>query len=177
MKKIFWIATLAWLWVCCPMNLFAQRNIDRQPAWGPIGYERVDYYYLPDLNIYYDVTNALFYFLSGGRWVSAAYLPERYRAFDLYSLYKVVINNERNPWNNNNIHKKKYKNYKKDKTQVPIRFSTDAKYNRSKENVKAWANPPKEPSAKQAPKNSNKTSNKKTPAKNAPNSRDEHKKR
>ncbi len=36
-------------------------NIGSQPAWGPAGYDYVHYYYLPDLDAYYDVlTDNLF---------------------------------------------------------------------------------------------------------------------
>lgn len=30
-------------------------NIDTQPVWRPVGYDHVDYYYLPDIDVYYDV--------------------------------------------------------------------------------------------------------------------------
>ncbi len=30
-----------------------QINIGDQPEWGPTGYDHVDYYYLPDYDIYY----------------------------------------------------------------------------------------------------------------------------
>ena len=30
-------------------------NINQQPVWGPTGYDHVDYYYLPDINAYYNV--------------------------------------------------------------------------------------------------------------------------
>jgi hypothetical protein len=29
-------------------------NIDRQPIWGPTGYAHVEYYYLPDIEVYYE---------------------------------------------------------------------------------------------------------------------------
>ncbi len=28
-------------------------NVDRQPVWGPTGYDYVEYYYLPDIEVYY----------------------------------------------------------------------------------------------------------------------------
>ncbi|MCC8155543.1 MAG: hypothetical protein LIP01_16025 [Tannerellaceae bacterium] len=46
----------------------------------------------------------VFYYTSRGRWVSARYLPASYRKYDLYVMYKVVIN-ERQPWINNKYHK------------------------------------------------------------------------
>ena len=29
-------------------------NIDKQPAWGPYGYDCAAFYYMPEINIYYD---------------------------------------------------------------------------------------------------------------------------
>ncbi len=138
MKKIILTLMLAVVFVC---NANAQGNLAKQPAWGPEGYEVANYYYMPDLNIYYDVASALFYYLSGSSWVSSKYLPEKYKSYDLYSLYKVVINNESNPWNNNKTHKTTYKDYKKDKTQTSIRYTSDEKYNESKKNTESWVNP------------------------------------
>lgn len=67
-------------------------NIGAQPQWGPAGYNRVDYYYLPDVESYYYVPTRQFIYLNAGRWVFAASLPSRYRGYDLYSGYKVVCN-------------------------------------------------------------------------------------
>ncbi|MVN21964.1 hypothetical protein [Mucilaginibacter arboris] len=67
-------------------------NIGRQPAWGPTGYNHVDYYYLPDIESYYDVSTGQYIYQDGGRWIFANSLPPRYRGYDLYSGYKVVVN-------------------------------------------------------------------------------------
>ena len=67
-------------------------NIGRQPAWGPTGYNHVDYYYLPDIESYYDVATGQYIYQDGGQWIFANSLPPRYRGYDLYSGYKVVVN-------------------------------------------------------------------------------------
>lgn len=118
-------------------NINININLDKQPAWGPVGYDYVEYYYVPDLNIYYDVINSLFYYYSRGSWVSGQYLPSDYRKYDFYNLYKVVIN-ERQPWLQNKAHKKAYSHYKGDKTQEPIRYSSNSRYNDSKNNNRKW---------------------------------------
>jgi len=114
-------------------------NMDRQPAWGPIGYDYAGYYYFPDLNIYFDINNSLFYYLSGSKWTSNRYLPEKYSKYDFYTMYKVVVN-EKQPWLKNSNHKKEYSKYKGYKTQTAIRYSSDNKYNQSKKNTIAWVN-------------------------------------
>lgn len=62
------------------------------PPWGPIGYNEVQYYYLPDVEAYYDVPSAMFIYHERGIWVHRSYLPRRYRNYDLYGGYKVVMN-------------------------------------------------------------------------------------
>lgn len=116
-------------------------NLDRQPSWGPTGYDYAEFYYMPDINVYYDVVNSLFYHYSRGAWISVQYLPSDYRKYDFYNMYKVVLN-EKQPWLNNKTHKKSYARYKGDKTQEPIRYSTNSRYNDSKGNNRKWAEAP-----------------------------------
>src|SRR6476646_8859688 len=86
-------------------------NIGSQPNWGPRGYQHVDYYYLPDIESYYYVPSRQFIYLSNGNWVFSASLPSRYRNYDLYRGYKVVVNQPR-PYLHYKEHKIKYKKYK-----------------------------------------------------------------
>jgi len=65
-------------------------NIDLHPAWGPSGYDYAEYYYIPEINVYYDVINRLFIYPHGRRWISAMYLPAAYHYYDFYSLYKAI---------------------------------------------------------------------------------------
>ena len=103
-------------------------NIGAQPLWGPVGYERVEYYYLPDVEAYYYVPRHQFVYLSGGSWVFSAYLPGRYRNYDLYSGYKVVINEPR-PYLHYRTHHAQYARYcgYRDR-QVAIRDCRDSRY-------------------------------------------------
>ncbi|NVO18882.1 MAG: hypothetical protein HXX13_04230 [Bacteroidetes bacterium] len=66
-------------------------NIGTPPPWGPVGYAEARYYYLPDVQAYYDLQTSLFIYSSGGRWIHRTYLPGRYRNYDLYNGYKVVM--------------------------------------------------------------------------------------
>ena len=67
-------------------------NIGTPPEWGPAGYSGVRYYYLPDIESYYDVNNSMFIYFQDHRWIHSRHLPARYRNYDLYGGYKVVIN-------------------------------------------------------------------------------------
>jgi hypothetical protein len=67
-------------------------NIGSPPSWGPVGYSEAEYYYLPDVEAYYDIRATQFIYFGGGRWIRSRYLPREYRNYDLYSGYKVVLN-------------------------------------------------------------------------------------
>jgi hypothetical protein len=72
-------------------------NIGAPPQWGPVGYSEVSYYYIPDVQSYYDIPAKQFIFLSNGVWIRSHSLPYRYRNYDLYNGYKVVLNDYRGP--------------------------------------------------------------------------------
>ena len=116
-------------------------NIGSQPDWGPVGYDHVDYYYLPEIEAYYDVPSRQYIYFENNGWVRRAYLPVRYRNYDMYHSYKVVIN-ERSPWERNNVYRTRYNGYGSRRDQVIIRDSRDEKYtkhwnkNRDKEERK-----------------------------------------
>ncbi len=102
-------------------------NLGTQPVWGPTGYDYVEYYYLPDIEAYYNVPKQRYYYYEKGNWIYKSSLPSRYSNYDFYNSYKVVIN-EREPWRNHKTYKKKYYSYKGRHDQQPIRDSRDSKY-------------------------------------------------
>ena len=103
-------------------------NIGAQPVWGPVGYDYVDYYYLPGIESYYYVPTRQFIYFSNGRWIFARTLPGRYSYYNIYNGYKVVINEPR-PYLHFNVHKIKYAKYKGyNGRQVIIKNSNNPKY-------------------------------------------------
>lgn len=79
----------------CAVSMQAQIsfsvNLRPPPPWGPAGHAQVRYYYLPDVEAYYDVQSSMFIYFSGTAWVHRPSLPSRYRNYDLYRGYKVVM--------------------------------------------------------------------------------------
>ncbi len=98
-------------------------NVGSQPQWGPSGYDHVEYYYLPDLDMYYNVPKRTYTYLHGNRWITVNSIPQQYRNYDLYSGYKVVVN-EPNPWNRNNVYKSQYAAYRGKRNQLNLRDYT-----------------------------------------------------
>ncbi len=86
-------------------------NMGTQPEWGPAGYDYAEYYYLPDIDVYYNVPQRQFVYFSNGRWIFASSLPSRYRSYNLYNSYKVVINEPR-PYLHQEVYKTKYARYR-----------------------------------------------------------------
>lgn len=102
-------------------------NIGSQPEWGPVGYDHADYYYMPDIDAYYDVPAHQYVYYDNNAWIRRSSLPARYNNYNVYNGYKVVIN-ERTPWVRNNVIRAKYAGYRGHAGQTIIRDSRDAKY-------------------------------------------------
>ena len=85
-------------------------HIGSPPLWGPAGYTGMRYYYLPDVQSYYDVQSSMFIYSDRGVWVHRAYLPARYSNYDLYGGYKVVMSDYRGnvPYSHFNEHRVRY---------------------------------------------------------------------
>lgn len=143
MKKLVFLigmlGTLSWNSVNAQVSVNVNFNIGSQPVWGPAGYNYARYYYMPDYDIYYDVTRRVFIYPRHGRWVTVTTLPAVYRNVNLYNTYKVVIN-DASPWQRGNVYRVKYKTYKGRSGQAVIRDSRDEKYYIIKEHPQhnAW---------------------------------------
>ena len=109
-------------------------NIGSQPQWGPTGYDHVDYYYLPDVDAYYNVPARQYIYQNNGSWVWRNNLPSQYANYNLYNGYKVVVNRNKPYLSHENDIKKysKYKNY--GGKQGNIRDSKDRRYVKARYN-------------------------------------------
>jgi len=141
--KYFFVLILAWYFACnlnAQINFNLNLNWDSQPTWGPSGYDYVENYYLPEIDIYYNVPLNRFYYNSGGLWRNSSNLPSNYSNYDLYNSYKVVVN-EQKPWLNHKIYRDKYASNKGQHDQQLIRDSRDSKYfvNKNHPEHNKWA--------------------------------------
>ena len=132
MKRIIFAAAmilgcLSFKAVNAQIKLSVGINIGSQPDWGPVGYDHADYYYMPDIDAYYDVNAHQYVYMNNNAWIHSTALPPRYANYDVYHGYKVVVN-ERTPWVHNDVYRKKYASYKGKRGQAVIRDSHDAKY-------------------------------------------------
>jgi hypothetical protein len=130
MKKLFFLLALCLSVTFCETaiaQVTLRVNIDTQPIWGPVGYDHVEYYYLPDIDAYYYVPQHRYVYMESGRWISRSSLPQRYRNFDVYSSRKVVIN-EQKPYLRDQEYKTRYSLSNERSDQQSIRDSHDSKY-------------------------------------------------
>ncbi len=88
--------------------------VDVQPA--PVVYEdnrpadydtNDDYYYLPDVNAYYNVAQQCYYYNDGDNWISAAYLPGEYRNYDWMHARRFEVRAPR-PYLHNDLYMNRY---------------------------------------------------------------------
>lgn len=134
MRKLILLIIALFMWFVpntnAQVSLSINFNFDVQPAWGPVGYDYVEYYYIPNAEVYYHVPAKRFYYFEKGRWIYAYNLPPHYDC-NLYNTYKVVIN-EKQPWLKHKNYKTKYASYKNKRGQLVIKDSKDSKYFRNK---------------------------------------------
>ncbi len=131
MRRIYNALSIVGIFIVLAAPVNAQINIDlnvgSQPVWGPVGYDYVENYYVPDLDLYYNVPQNRYYYYEKDRWVYNTNLPSRYSRFNLYNHYKVIVN-EPEPWRKHKYYKDKYYSYRGRHDQQLIHDSRDFKY-------------------------------------------------
>ena len=104
MKKILlsmFVAGMA-LSFSAKAQLSVSLNFGARPnLWLPRGYETNDFYFIPEVNSYYDVPDHVFVYNQNGRWVRSSMLPGRYRDYDLRRSRVVAVRQQPPFWNDN----------------------------------------------------------------------------
>lgn len=135
-----------------------QVNVGSPPMWGPAGYTEVRYYYLPDVEAYYDIKSSMFIYYSGGAWIHRAYLPSRYSNYDLYGGYKVVMVDYHG--NAPHTHFKEYKVKYKKGYRGPYQKTIGAKSGNGHSSYKKQSTSPQKQQSKESHIKSNQNSSK-----------------
>lgn len=69
------------------------------PSWAPPYYEGVRYYYLPDIEVYYDLSQEEFVYLDNGQWFFSPVLPTFYADYDLFTGFVIILDiHVYHPW-------------------------------------------------------------------------------
>lgn len=93
-------------------NTASARPPHGNPAWAPPYYNGVRYYYLPDIQAYYDIRRDVFVYFRNGQWIFSASLPGIYANFDLHNGFVVALNlRSGEPWRFHNRYVARYPRY------------------------------------------------------------------
>lgn len=66
-----------------------------------------DFYYLPDVDAYYDVTDQVYVYFNGDDWIASAYLPGAYADFDWQTCRRFEVR-AYNPFFNDGFYRQRY---------------------------------------------------------------------
>jgi len=78
------------IFLVLPIEVFSQPVQYSNPPWAP-DYSGVRYYYLPDIETYYDLANQDFVYLDDGQWLFSSTLPSVYSGYDLFSAFVIAL--------------------------------------------------------------------------------------
>ncbi|MDD4921707.1 MAG: hypothetical protein PHS30_04410 [Bacteroidales bacterium] len=82
------------------------------PQWAPPYYSGARYYYLPDIESYYDLSVNEFIYLRNGVWVYSQSMPSMYADFDLNNCFSIVLNVDvYRPWMHHQYYVSHYPRY------------------------------------------------------------------
>lgn len=85
MKKIFFLTLAFALFAILPSNgqVSVNVNFGTPPAWAPANRVQSQYYYLPEIDTYYDVPQQQYIYVEKAKWKRSKYLPKKYKSYNL----------------------------------------------------------------------------------------------
>lgn len=97
----------------CGPTTFVSAGVEyTNPGWAPPYYSGVRYYYIPDIEAYYDLSAQEFVYMDNGQWLFSYSLPPMYSGFDLYHCFVVSLNRSvYQPWMHNQYYVSHYPRY------------------------------------------------------------------
>jgi len=82
------------------------------PTWAPPYYQGVRYYYLPDIESYYDMSTGEFVYLNDGQWSYSQGLPDIYSGYDISNCFTVALDYTiYQPWMHHHYYVSHYPRY------------------------------------------------------------------
>ena len=85
-----------------------------QPEWAPPceNVQTLNYYYIPDLEVYYDIRAREYVYIDNGNWIFSSYLPPMYSNYNLNDAFVVVLDQKvHQPWRSHNLYVSHYPRY------------------------------------------------------------------
>jgi hypothetical protein len=102
--------------------------VDEGPVYDndQVNYNDDDYYYLPEVEAYYNVPRHCYYYNNGSSWVSSTYLPGAYRSYDWRSGVRYEVRAPR-PYMHHDMYVSRWGGYAGDRGNWGHRF--DRRFN------------------------------------------------
>ncbi len=113
MGSAWLVCGLVWLMAGCGTPAYVGTEIQyANPDWAPTYVPGVRYYYFPDIEAYYDLSDQEFVYLDNGQWLFSPQLPGLYAGFDLYSGFVVSLDwHVYQPWMHHQFYVSHYPRY------------------------------------------------------------------
>ncbi len=89
--KVLIVGMLLLLTTGVMAQLSVNVNVGGPPAWAQAAPVDVQFYYLPDIEVYYDAPAQRYIHFNNGAWIHSVNLPNRYREYDLYQSHPVYL--------------------------------------------------------------------------------------
>ena len=125
---------------CSTTRLTAQPPVAYiNPVWAPPYTPGVRYYYLPDIEVYYDLANSDFVYLHDGRWQFSYGLPPLYSSYDLYNSYAIALNiSVFEPWMHHHFYVSNYPRYYYRSLYPNVDYRTLRGFNENERKAIVW---------------------------------------
>ncbi|WP_291133204.1 hypothetical protein [Flavobacterium sp. UBA7682] len=112
-RNFILLMTLLIVTVSSQAQVSVNVNVGTPPVWAPAAPPATKYYYIPDIETYYDVPAQRYIYLKNGKWHRSASLPAQYRGYDLRKGRTVYLTSYKGnaPYKYYKNHKIKYKGH------------------------------------------------------------------
>ena len=109
------------------------------PGWAPSYYDGARYYYFPDIETYYDLSDQEFVYLDNGQWLFSPSLPGAYAGFDLYTGFIITLNiHVYQPWMHHHYYVAHYPRYYYRNVYKGHDFKSFRGFNENNRNLIRW---------------------------------------
>lgn len=112
--KMFKVVSFIAMMIGCTVAYVPTIDNPQVPQWAPSynNTSNAQYYYLPDIEVYYDIVNHDFVYLENNQWMFSNVLPPSYDWYDLNSCYTVVLDARvHEPWKHFSYYVSHYPRY------------------------------------------------------------------
>jgi len=118
---------------------FPLTNNYTDPAWAPPHHPGARYYYIPDIEIYYDLSDHNFAYLNNGLWIFTPQFPSIYAGFDLFNAFIITLDvSVYEPWRYHQYYVSHYPRYYYHNTYRDRDFSNIRGFNENNKNPVYW---------------------------------------